>query len=264
MVISLLQLYGLSEAVDVADIPVMIIVGHVEGRRAARGSDVATRGGGGATQSHSLSTGHPDGARVLPEEDATTVTKLLAVRLITKGLKIIFCLFVGYEKNQAQELSVDAARGRHARRQKSHMPVEAICVAIIADLVGSVALEDVVRVVGVAELALSLPIVTCAFEIVANGDVYQQIVLPRHADVANFEIGAAVALTREHPLVSGGETSVVTNAFQRPQYMVVCAGPISSMVEAGVDVVPGTFTTHEIPPDRGMARSKKERGQGCW
>ena len=30
---------------DVADIPVMIIVGHVEGRRAARGSDVATRGG---------------------------------------------------------------------------------------------------------------------------------------------------------------------------------------------------------------------------
>ena len=50
-------------------------------------------------------------------------------------------------------------------------------------------LDDVVRVVGVAELALSLPIVTGAFEIVANGDVYQQIVLPRHADVADFEIG---------------------------------------------------------------------------
>ena len=33
---------------DVADIPVMIIVGHVEGRRAARGSDVAARGGGSA------------------------------------------------------------------------------------------------------------------------------------------------------------------------------------------------------------------------
>jgi hypothetical protein len=39
-----------------------------------------------------------------------------------------------------------------------------------------------------------------------TGDVYQQIVLPHHADVADFEIGAAVALTREHPLVSGGET----------------------------------------------------------
>jgi hypothetical protein len=80
--------------VDVSDIPVMIIVGHVEGRRAARGSDVATRGGGGATQSHILSTGHPDGAPVWLEEDATTVTKLLTVRLITKGLRIIFCLCV--------------------------------------------------------------------------------------------------------------------------------------------------------------------------
>jgi len=87
--------------VDVADIPVMIIVGHVEGRRAARGSDVAARGGGGTTQRHSLSTCHPDGAPVLLEEDAATVTKLLAVRLIPKGLKIVFCLFVGYEENQA-------------------------------------------------------------------------------------------------------------------------------------------------------------------
>jgi hypothetical protein len=73
------------------------------------------------------------------------------------------------------------------------MPVAAKCVAIIVDLVGSGALEDVVRVVGVAELALSLSIVTCAFEIVANGDVFQQIVLTRHADVADFEIGAAVS-----------------------------------------------------------------------
>jgi hypothetical protein len=52
---------------------------------------------------------------------------------------------------------VDAARGRHARRQESHMPVAAICVTIVADLVGSGALEDVIRVVGVAELALILP-----------------------------------------------------------------------------------------------------------
>jgi hypothetical protein len=55
----------------------------------------ATRCGGGAAQRYSLSTGHPDGAPVLLEEDAATVTKLLAVRLKTKGLKIIFCLFVG-------------------------------------------------------------------------------------------------------------------------------------------------------------------------
>ena len=82
-------MYVLGEAVDVADIPVMIIVGHVEGRRAARGSDVVMRGGGGATQRHSLSTCHPDGAPVLLEEDAATVTKLLSVRLKTKR-RIVF------------------------------------------------------------------------------------------------------------------------------------------------------------------------------
>ena len=137
---------------DVADIPVMIIVGHVEWRRAARGSDVATRSGGGATQRHSLSTCHPNGAPVAVKEDTAAVTKLLAVRLVPKGLKIVFCLFVGYEENQASELAVDASRGRHARRQKSHMPVAAICVAIIADLVGSGALEDVVRDSGLSGL----------------------------------------------------------------------------------------------------------------
>ena len=78
----------------------------------------------------------------------------------------------------------------------------------------------------------------------ANGDVHQQIGLLRLADVADFEIGAAVALTREHPFVSGGEINVVTNALQRPQDMVVRAGPNRRMMEAGVDVVPGTFTPH--------------------
>jgi hypothetical protein len=38
------------------------------------------------------------------------VTKLLRVRLITKRSKIIVCLFVGQEEDQAQELAVDAAR----------------------------------------------------------------------------------------------------------------------------------------------------------
>ena len=67
--------------------------------------------------------------------------------------------------------------------------------------------------VGVAELALMLPYLTSADEIVAKGGVHQQIGLLRHADFADFEIGAAVVLTREHPLVGGGETSVVTNAL---------------------------------------------------
>jgi hypothetical protein len=53
------------------------------------------RGGGVATHRHSLSTCQPDGAPILLEEDAATVTKILFVRLITKGCKIIVYLFVG-------------------------------------------------------------------------------------------------------------------------------------------------------------------------
>jgi hypothetical protein len=58
--------------VDVADIPVMIMVGHVEGRRAARGSDVATRGGGSATQRHSLATCHPVGTPARGQKKKTS------------------------------------------------------------------------------------------------------------------------------------------------------------------------------------------------
>ena len=54
---------------------------------------------------------------------------------------------------------------------------------------------------------------TGADEIMAQGDVHQQIGLLRHADVADFETGAAVALTREHPLVIGGKTGGITNAL---------------------------------------------------
>jgi hypothetical protein len=120
---------------------------------------------------------------------------------------------------------------------------------------------------------LDAALLTSTNEIVAQVDVHQQIGLLRHADFADFEkrrvpspnrymafarfcfcknnkrtiiIGTAVALTREHPLVGGGETSVVTNAFQCPQGMAVRGGPIRSMMEAGVDVVPCTLATHEI------------------
>jgi hypothetical protein len=109
MIKSLLYLHYLGEAVDVADFPVMLVIGHVEGRRVARSSDVATSGGGGATQSRSLSTCHPDGAPVMLEEDAATVTKLVFVRLITKDRKIVVCQFVGEDEDQAQELTADAA-----------------------------------------------------------------------------------------------------------------------------------------------------------
>jgi hypothetical protein len=83
-----------------------------------------------------------------------------------------------------------------ARKPHWHAGAAAICVTLVADLVGSGALEDAIRVVGVAELALILPYVTGADETMAQVDVHQQIGLLRHADVADFEIGAAVALTR--------------------------------------------------------------------
>jgi hypothetical protein len=133
------------------------VEGPAEGRQVARRSDVATRSGGGATQRRSLSTRHPDGAPVAVEEDAAAVTKHLFVRLIAKGRKVIVCLLVGEEENQAQELAMDTARGRHARRQKGHLPIALVWVTLVADLVSSGALEDVIRVVRVAELTLSVP-----------------------------------------------------------------------------------------------------------
>jgi hypothetical protein len=55
--------------------------------------------------------------------------------------------------------------------------------------------------------------------------------------------------------------SLLTNALQRPQDMVVRAGPIRSMIEAGVDVVPGTFTTHEVPLAAAWHVRKRSEGR---
>ena len=82
---------------------------------------MATRSGGGATQRHSLSTCHPNGAPVAVKEDTAAVAKLLFVRLISKDLKVIVCLLVGEEEKQLRELTMDASRGRHARRRKGCM-----------------------------------------------------------------------------------------------------------------------------------------------
>jgi len=83
---------------------------------AARARDVATSCGGGATQRHSLSTCHADGAPVAVEEDAAAMAKLLLVCLVTKSCKVIAGLLVGEEEEQAQELAVDTSRCRQARR----------------------------------------------------------------------------------------------------------------------------------------------------
>ena len=54
-------------------------------------------------------------------------------------------------------------------------------------------------------------------EVVADGDIYQQIDLISQPDVADFEIGATTTLTREHLLAPGGKTCVITNALERLQ-----------------------------------------------
>jgi hypothetical protein len=61
---------------------------------------MSSRGGGGATQRHILSTCHPNGALVAVKEDTTAVAKLLFVRLISKDLKVFICLLVGEEEGR--------------------------------------------------------------------------------------------------------------------------------------------------------------------
>jgi hypothetical protein len=58
--------------------------------------------------------------------------------------------------------------------------------------------------------------------------------------------------------VSGGGTSVVTNALQRPQDMVVRASPIRSMMEEGVDVVPFNLV------DRGTLAARSGAVRKMW
>ena len=88
----------------------------------------------------------------------TIVANLVSsVPLISKDLKVVVCLLIGEEEKQTQELAMDASRGRNACRQESHLPSALIWVTIVADLVSSGALEDLIWVVRVAELTLSVP-----------------------------------------------------------------------------------------------------------
>jgi hypothetical protein len=148
---------------------------------------------------------------VLVEEDAVAETKLLFVRLIAKGRKVIVCL----------------------RRQNGHLSIALVAwVTVVADLVSSSVLEDVIRVDRVTELTLIVPQSAGTDERMAYGDIQSANCLLSHADVADFKIGAVAALTCEHPLVIGGKTGGITDALQRPQNMLVCEGTICIMMDA--------------------------------
>ena len=61
--------------------------------------------------------------------------------------------------------------------------------------------------------------------------------------------------------MSGGEASVVTNALQRPQYMVMCACPIRGMVEAGAQApspIPLTGAWHVRKGSEGRVVGESE------
>ena len=75
----------------------------------------------------------------------------------------------------------------------------------------------------------------------ADGDIYQEIDLISQPDVADFEIGAATTLAREHLLAPGGRTCVITNALKRLQDVLVRSGPIRAVIDARIDVVPSTL-----------------------
>jgi predicted flavoprotein YhiN len=87
---------------------------------------------------------------VLLEEDAAPVTDLLFVRMISEGLEIVVGSRVGEEEEQAQEFAVDAT----CMPIRMPMSVLSIGVAIITNLGGSGALEELIRVFGVAQLAM--------------------------------------------------------------------------------------------------------------
>ena len=52
-----------------------------------------------------------------------------------------------------------------------------------------------------------------ANEVVAKGDVDQQIALASHSYIADFQIGTTVALAREHPLAAGGVAGGLTDGL---------------------------------------------------
>ena len=114
-----------------AEVPFKHMGIKAKGRLVARCGDEATRCSGGDAYRHSLGTCHSKGAAVVVEEDATAMTKFCFVRVIAKGLKVIKCLFVGNEVDQAQELAVDASRGSHTRGQEGHMSILSVRGAIL-------------------------------------------------------------------------------------------------------------------------------------
>ena len=83
-----------------------------------------------------------------------------------------------------------------------------------------------VRIVGVAKLALIQPIVPSADKVGTQGDVHEEIDLLCYSNVEDLKIGTVLARTREHPLVFGGVTSIIADALERRHDVIVRSSPI--------------------------------------
>jgi hypothetical protein len=210
----------------VAEVPIERVGVKAKGLLIARCGDEAPRCRGGATHGNGLGTCHSKGASMVVEEDATAVTKFGFVRVITEGLKVISCLFVGNEVEQSQELAVDAARGSHTRWQEGHVSVLSVRGAIVANLFSSGAVKYFVRIIRVAKQTLIQAVVPSADKVVTQGDVYEEIDVLCNLNVEDLEISAPFASTREHVLVFGGITGTIADALERRQDVIVRTSPI--------------------------------------
>ena len=209
-----------------AEVPIERVGVKAKGLLIARCGDEAPRCRGGATHGNGLGTCHSKGASMVVEEDATAVTKFGFVRVITEGLKVISCLFVGNEVEQSQELAVDAARGSHTRWQEGHVSVLSVRGAIVANLFSSGAVKYFVRIIRVAKQTLIQAVVPSADKVVTQGDVYEEIDVLCNLNVEDLEISAPFASTREHVLVFGGITGTIADALERRQDVIVRTSPI--------------------------------------
>ena len=100
---------------NVVAIPIVESKTELQG---TRHSSMTARDVGGTTDRNSLSARQANGAAMLVEVDAAAVAVLLLVRLIAEGREVVRRLPVRKEVEQPQKLAVNAARGRHARRQE--------------------------------------------------------------------------------------------------------------------------------------------------
>jgi hypothetical protein len=210
----------------VAEVPIERVGVKAKGLLIARCGDEAPRCRGGATHGNGLGTCHSKGASMVVEEDATAVTKFGFVRVITEGLKVISCLFVGNEVEQSQELAVDAARGSHTRWQEGHVSVLSVRGAVLANLFSSGAVKYFVRIIRVAKQTLIQAVVPSADKVVTQGDVHEEIDVLCNLNVEDLEISAPFASTREHVLVFGGITGTIADALERRQDVIVRTSPI--------------------------------------